>query len=68
MDNKCEDRKDIAIVIENLIQFQSIKAGIDELRKKENIDVDIYVPEAQDDQGFKEIFESCYKHLTRERI
>ena len=52
----------IAVTIQNYVQFYSIKLLIDELLKK-SINVDIYVPVAKDDWGLKEMFEDIYNYL-----
>ncbi|MCL2384003.1 MAG: CDP-glycerol glycerophosphotransferase family protein [Oscillospiraceae bacterium] len=54
--------KDIAIAVENIIQFQTIKNGIDELLKR-NYTVDLYVPEIKNDEGYEEIHDSVYKYM-----
>ena len=61
---KEENNRNIAVVIENLIQFQSIKNGIDAL-KKNQINVDIYVPTSNDKNGFKDIFNDAFNKLQK---
>lgn len=56
--------KDVAIIIENLVQFHSLKLCIKEM-KKQNISVDIYVPCAEWDEGFNNLFENTYNILNQ---
>lgn len=53
---------DLAIVIQNLVQFYSIKAGIDALINKGYI-VDIYVPIFNDSTGMDDMFNATYSSL-----
>lgn len=55
-------KKDIAITIQNHVQYQSIKIGIDELIKK-GVKIDIFVPKAKDEFGVREMFEEIYLFL-----
>lgn len=57
-------KKDIAIVIENLIQFQYIENGINTLLKN-NISLDIYVPTSKFVDGFDNIFDNAYNYLSK---
>lgn len=59
MDNK----KYIAVTIQNYVQFYSIKLVIDKLIENGNI-IDIYVPIARDDWGLKEMFDEVYDYLN----
>lgn len=53
----------VAIIIENMVQFLSIKHGIEDLVSN-NIEVDLFVPQAgSDETGFREMFNSTSKHL-----
>lgn len=54
--------KSIAITIQNLVQFYSIKNGIDALIAKGYF-VDIYVPKSEDTLGFKNMFNETYDAL-----
>lgn len=53
---------DVAIIIQNLVQFYSIKAGIDALINKGYI-VDIYVPVFNDSTGMDDMFNATYSSL-----
>ena len=56
-------KKDIAVVVQTLVQFYNIRNGIDELKKK-NITCDIYVPTYEDSEGFKEIYDATYNKIV----
>ena len=56
------EERDIAVTIQNMVQFYSIKNGIDGLVKKGYL-VDIYVPSSDDSSGFGEMFDSTYNYL-----
>ena len=56
------EKRDIAITIQNMVQFYSIKNGLDGLTKK-GYHVDIYVPKCDDSSGFREMFDSTYDYL-----
>ena len=53
-------QKDIAVVIQNYVQFINVKLGIDELIKK-GYSVDIYCPKDNDNSGFFEMFDDIKK-------
>ena len=57
-------KKDIAIVIENLIQFQYIENGINTLLNN-NISLDIYVPTSKYADGFDNLFNNAYDYLQK---
>lgn len=57
-------KKDIAIVIENLIQFQYIENGINTLLSN-NISLDIYVPTSKYSDGFDNLFDNAYNYLQK---
>ena len=56
------DIKNIAITFQNLVQFYSIKNGIDALIKK-GYPVDIYVPINNDGSGMGDMFTETYNKL-----
>lgn len=56
---------DCAIVIQNLIQFQSLENDIQDLIKN-NISIDIYVPISEDNEGFKEMYDYTYNFLNKQ--
>lgn len=56
---------DCAIVIQNLIQFQSLENDIQDLMKN-NISIDIYVPTSEDNEGFKEMYDYTYNFLSQQ--
>ncbi len=58
------EKKDIAVTIQNFVQFYSIKNGIDELIKK-NYSVDIYIPQANDNLGYGNMYDETYKELSK---
>ncbi len=55
--------KDVAVVIQSVVQFYNIKNGIDALNKN-GISYDIYVPIYEDNEGFKEIYDETYNKIT----
>ena len=55
-------KNDVAVTIQNLVQFYSIKPGIDELIKR-TISVTIFVPINRDDSGIGDLFDETYKVL-----
>ena len=55
--------KNIAITIQNLVQFYSIEKGI-EILKKNNLNVDIYVPTTTI-EGFKDMYDYTYNFLKQ---
>lgn len=55
--------KDIAIVLMNLIQFQSLKQVIDELIKRK-YQLDIYVPKIEDTLGYSDMYDKTYNFLN----
>ena len=57
-------KKEIAIVIENLIQFQYIENGINTLLNN-NISLDIYVPTSKYADGFDTLFNNAYDYLQK---
>jgi len=57
-------KKDIAIVIQNFIQFQSIKSGIDDLIARGK-SIDIYVPEIKDKDGYGNMFDDFYENISK---
>lgn len=57
-------KKDIAIVVENLIQFQYIENGINTLLNN-NISLDIYVPTSKYADGFDNLFNNAYNYLQK---
>ena len=57
-------KKDIAIVVENLIQFQYIENGINILLNN-NISLDIYVPTSKYADGFDNLFNNAYDYLQK---
>ncbi len=56
--------KQIAITIQNLVQFYSVKEGIDALIKKGYI-VDIYVPISNDISGVGNMFDETFNYLIK---
>lgn len=54
----------IAITFQNLVQFYSIKNGIDALINKGYL-VDIYVPSSDDNLGFGDMFDETYNSLIK---
>lgn len=56
--------RNIAITIQNFVQFYSIKKVIDEIIDN-GLKVDIYVPIAKDSWGVKEMFDDIYQHLLK---
>jgi len=57
-------KKDIAVVIQNSIQFQSIKNGIDILISKGK-NIDIYIPKMQDEDGYGNMFNEFYNNISK---
>ena len=57
-------KKDIAIAVLNLVQFYSVKAGIDYLIKMGYV-IDIYIPYNKTDNGFGNQFDDSYKVLKK---
>ena len=57
-----EESKNIAVIVQNLVQFYSIKNGIDALVSKK-YPVDIYVPINNNDLGFGNMFTKTYNTL-----
>lgn len=57
-------KKDVAIVIENLIQFQYIENGINTLLNN-GISLDIYVPTSKYANGFDDLFDNTYNYLLK---
>ena len=57
-----EYMKNIAVLVQNLVQFYSIKNGIDALIKA-GYPLDIFVPLSEDVQGFGSLFDDTYKAL-----
>lgn len=53
----------IAITFQNLVQFYSVKNGIDALIDKGYI-VDIYIPSSEDNLGYGNMFDETYNALT----
>lgn len=53
--------KKIAITIQNFVQFYSVKPFIDSMT---NVCIDLFVPEAINDLGFKEMFDDIYNYLV----
>lgn len=58
------EKRDIAITIQNFVQFYSIKNGIDELIKRK-YSVDLYIPKCNDDTGFGNLFDETYNKLIK---
>lgn len=58
-----ERKRDVAVVIQSVVQFYNIKNGIDALIS-DGINCDIYVPTYFDNEGFKDIYDETYKKLT----
>lgn len=56
--------KNIAIVILNYTQYMSIKRGIEELKKRGH-NIDIYCPNSNQTDGFKEMFDNTKKILSK---
>lgn len=56
-------KNEIAITFENLVQFYSVKNGIDALIDKGYL-VDIYVPSSGDNLGYGNMFDETYFALT----
>lgn len=56
------EKRDLAITIQNLVQFYSMKNGIDALIKK-GYSVDIYTPFCEDSCGFGDMFNATYDYL-----
>lgn len=53
--------KKVAVVIQNLIQFYTIKEFIDSYK---NATIHIFIPQwGEDESGFNEIFETTYNYL-----
>ena len=57
--------KDLIITLQNHIQFQSIKVGID-LLIQNGIDIDLYIPIGSDDIGYSNMYEDLYKYLKKQ--
>lgn len=58
----------IAVVVLNLIQYESILPGL-EILKKNNIYYDIFVPKlSNDERGFREMFDETFKTLKRKNV
>ena len=55
--------KNIAITFQNLVQFYSMKNGIDALIHK-GYTVHIYIPFCNDSSGFGDMFDATYHYLT----
>lgn len=55
-------KKDIAITIQNYVQYQSLEPVLDEFKKK-NYSFDIYVPIAKDPWGLDKMFDEIYEEL-----
>ena len=58
------EKRDIAVTIQNFVQFYSIKSGIDELIKR-NHSVDIYIPQTNDDSGLDKMYEETFNELIK---
>ena len=56
--------KNVAIIIANNIQFDSFKNAID-IMLKQNINVDIYVPQKYNNEGFNTMFDEIYQKLVQ---
>ena len=57
--------KKIAITIQNMVQFYSIKPGIDKLIEQNHI-VDIYIPIYKTDQlGFCNMYDEAYNNIKK---
>lgn len=55
-------KRDIAITIQNYVQFVNVRAGIDELMNM-GYSVDIYCPESHDKQGYGSMYDDIRKYL-----
>lgn len=58
-------KKDIAVTIQNFVQFQSLEYPIKQLLKNKHT-VDIYVPVAKDPWGLDAMFDEIYKYLKEQ--
>lgn len=58
--------KDLIIALQNHIQFQSIKKGIDILIRDRK-SIDLYVPVGRGDKGYSDMYENLYKYLISKR-
>ena len=56
------EKRDIAVTVQNFVQFYSIKKGIDELIKR-NYKVDIYIPHTDDASGIGKMYDETYNEL-----
>ena len=56
------EKRDIAITIQNMVQFYSIKNGIDALLKK-GYNVDIYIPQTTHESGIGDLYDDTYNTL-----
>ena len=56
------EKRDLAVTVQNFVQFYSIKAGIDELIKM-NYTVDIYIPMAETNTGIENLFDDTYNKM-----
>ncbi len=59
------ETRDVAITIQNMAQFDSIKSGIDELIKRGN-SVDIYIPKTDFESGIGSSFDETYDILEKQ--
>lgn len=59
-----ENKNNVAVVIQNLVQFYNIRKGID-LLLNSGINVDIYIPKFEDNDGFKEIYDNAYNQIKK---
>ena len=59
-----EKIKTVAVIIANNIQFDSFKNAID-IMLKQNINVDIFIPQNYDNDGFNTMFDEIYNKLTK---
>lgn len=56
--------KDVAVVVQTVVQFFNIKNGIDELLKNK-ITCDIFVPYYDDNEGYKDIYDETYRKICQ---
>lgn len=56
--------KNVAVVFQNNIQYESFKNAVNLMIQK-NINVDIFIPINNNDDGFTEMFEEFYKNISK---
>ncbi len=57
-------KHEIAFIIQNVVQFDSVRVLIDELSKKNH--VDIFIPKITNSDGYSEMYDHCFNFIKKE--